>query len=66
MQSRLIQLIHIDEALFAEGWQFFQKSHDKTYSLTDCLSFIIMRQLDMDSALSFDKHFKQAGFMRLP
>lgn len=61
-----IQMIHVDEDLFHEGWQYFMKHNDKTFSLTDCISFVLMRQLKITEALTFDKHFVQAGFVKLP
>ncbi|MGI8470536.1 MAG: type II toxin-antitoxin system VapC family toxin [Pyrinomonadaceae bacterium] len=60
--SSKIELVHIDEDLFFEGWTMFQKYKDKSYSLTDCISFLVMRQKDLETALTFDKHFVQAGF----
>lgn len=35
---------------------------DKTWSLTDCLSFVIMRAQGLEAALTSDAHFAQAGF----
>lgn len=61
-----IQLIHIDVPLFYEGWQYFEQHSDKTYSLTDCVSFVLMKKLGIVEALTFDKHFTQAGFVKLP
>jgi hypothetical protein len=37
-----VELIEIDRSLFNQGWQYFQKHRDKSYSFTDCLSFIVM------------------------
>ncbi len=62
INSPSIQLIHVDESLFHEGWQYLKTHADKSYSLTDCISFIIMNRLDIKTALTFDKHFIQAGF----
>ncbi len=64
--SSIVKFIHIDEQLFFEGWDFFQKHRDKSYSLTDCISFIILKRFDINLALTFDKHFAQAGFSKLP
>ena len=61
-----IQLIHVDEPLFYEGWQYFEQHSDKTYSLTDCVSFVLMKKLGLAEALTFDKHFQQSGFVNLP
>lgn len=66
MNSRSVQVIHVDKELFDKGWQFFQQHDDKTYSMTDCISFIVMKDQGSESALSFDKHFTQAGFKVLP
>jgi predicted nucleic acid-binding protein len=66
LQSAEIELIHVDKALFEEGWEYLQKHRDKTYSLTDCISFVVMKQRAIRTALTFDGHFKQAGFAKLP
>ena len=64
--SPTVQLIHIDEALFHEAWQYFTQHSDKSYSLTDCASFVVMKRLRIRTALGFDKHFAQAGFELKP
>ena len=66
LQSSLIEMVHVDEALFAEAWQYFAQHADKRYSLTDCVSFVLMRQRNMSTALTFDRHFRQAGYQMLP
>lgn len=64
--SPSVQLVQVDEGLFREGWQYFQQHHDKSYSLTDCISFVIMRRLKIGIAFAFDQHFTQAGFTKVP
>ena len=66
LNSPSVHLIQVDETLFLEGWQFFQRYSDKSYSLTDSISFLVMHQNQIETALTFDKHFKQAGFVKLP
>jgi len=66
MSASHIQMIHVDEVLFYEGWEYFAQHADKTFSLTDCISFVLMRRLGIKEALTFDKHFTQAGFKKLP
>jgi predicted nucleic acid-binding protein len=61
-----IQLIHVDENLFSDGWEYFKQHQDKKFSLTDCISFVVMNRLGITEVLTFDKHFVQAGFNRLP
>jgi predicted nucleic acid-binding protein len=64
--SPSVQFIQVNEALLYEGWEYFKKHVDKSYSLTDCISFIVMEQFGIRTALTFDRHFIQAGFEKLP
>jgi predicted nucleic acid-binding protein len=38
---------------------------DKSWSLVDCSSFVVMQQRGIVEALTTDEHFEQAGFVRL-
>ncbi|HLA95034.1 MAG TPA: PIN domain-containing protein [Pyrinomonadaceae bacterium] len=64
--SPSIELRHVDENLFFEGWKRFGRYDDKRFSLTDCISFIVMEDLGIHTALSFDSDFVQVGFAKLP
>ncbi len=66
LESPAIDVVHIDAVLFSAGWNYFVQHQDKQYSLTDCFSFLVMQQRDLWQALTFDKHFQQAGFEILP
>jgi len=66
LDSPSIQLIHVDRRLFDAGWNLLKRHHDKRYSLTDCISFVVMGELSIGRALTFDRHFAQAGFEVLP
>jgi predicted nucleic acid-binding protein len=66
LNSKKVQFIQVDELLFWAGWQYFQKHQDKTYSLTDCISFVVMHHLGITTAFTLDKHFAQAGFIKEP
>ena len=50
------------DALFDRGLRFYEKHRDKEWSLTDCVSFVVMQEANIREALAFDKHFHQAGF----
>lgn len=64
--SPSVRLVHVNEDLFGEGWTYFRRREDKRFSLTDCLSFVLMERLGIETALAFDAHFVQAGFRTLP
>ena len=66
LASPSVQLVHVEEELFRAAWSYFGRRADKRYSLTDCVSFVLMERLGIQSALAFDVHFVQAGFRILP
>jgi predicted nucleic acid-binding protein len=66
LSSPSVEFIHVDELLFCTGWEYFKQYQDKTYSLTDCISFTVMQQQNVTIALTFDHHFVQAGFQKEP
>lgn len=48
--------------LFAAGLRLHRERPDKDWSLTDCISFHLMRERGVTRALAYDLHFEQAGF----
>ncbi|MEM6885390.1 MAG: PIN domain-containing protein [Verrucomicrobiota bacterium] len=66
LSSPSVQLIHIEPIQFTSAWDLFRQYQDKGFSFTDCLSFVVMRQRELDTALTFDHHFTQAGYKVLP
>ena len=62
MSSPWIRLVHVDEPLLLEAWDYLIRRPDKSYSLTDCVSFVLMDRLGLRAALTFDRHFLRAGF----
>jgi predicted nucleic acid-binding protein len=40
-------------------------AHEQAYVLTDCISFVIMQDYGVTEAFTADRHFEQAGFIRL-
>ena len=53
------------KALFERGIKLYSKRPDKERSLTDCISFTVMDDLQLVEALTADHHFEQAGFRAL-
>lgn len=47
---------------FDAGVRLYNRRSDKRWSLTDCISFIIMEDHHITAALTADHHFQQAGF----
>ena len=39
---------------------------DKSFSVTDCSSFVVMKERRIKAALTNDRHFVQAGFQTYP
>ena len=66
LESPAVELVHADESLLLSAWDWFQQYSDKSFSLADCASFVVMRQRGLERALTFDRHFIQAGFQKLP
>jgi uncharacterized protein len=63
--STACQVEWMDTDRFAQTRQFFVKHHDKSWSFTDCFSFLMMRAGGLRDALTTDAHFRQAGFHAL-
>ena len=51
-----------DHALFGAGLSLYGRRLDKGWSMTDCISFAVMKQHRLTEALTADHHFEQAGF----
>lgn len=54
-----------ERELFDLGVDLYQKRADKEWSLTDCISFVVMTREGISEALTGDHHFEQAGFSAL-
>lgn len=51
--------------IFRAGTDLFRARPDKSWSLTDCVSFVVMQRMGITDALTGDRHFVQAGFHAL-
>jgi predicted nucleic acid-binding protein len=60
-----VKIISAEDALFDDGLKLFENRPDKEWSLTDCISFVVMTQEGIADALTGDHHFEQAGFVAL-
>jgi len=50
---------------FEKGVELYDARPDKQWSLTDCISFVVMSEEQITEALTGDHHFEQAGFKAL-
>ncbi len=60
-----ITVISPSPELFDAGLALYRSRPDKGWSLTDCISFIVMEREGLTEALTGDHHFQQAGFVAL-
>jgi len=59
------RIVPISQELFDRGYDLYASRKDKDWSLTDCISFIVMSDAGLSDALSHDHHFEQAGYKAL-
>lgn len=57
-----IEVIWVNEALTRSAVELLRNRLDKTYSLCDAVSFVVMQRRGINHALTTDKHFTQEGF----
>lgn len=62
VQDRRFEIVPPTPSVLERSITLYEGCPDKDWSLTDCTSFIIMRDRVIRQALTGDKHFKQAGF----
>ena len=58
-------IIEADPRLLWRGFELYRRRPDKDWSLTDCISFVVMADEGLTEALTGDHHFEQAGFTAL-
>ena len=60
-----VKIVWVDNHLHREALELLQNRRDKSYSLCDAVSFLIIRERHISEALTTDRHFAQEGFHRL-
>jgi len=63
--SALVEITPASSDLFTAALELYRSRADKDWGLTDCASFIAMRERTLSEALTTDEHFRQAGFRAL-
>jgi uncharacterized protein len=64
-QTPVLRVIPVSRDLWLKGWELYKLRMDKEWGLTDCTSFVVMRQEQITQAFTSDRHFAQAGFVNL-
>lgn len=60
-----VEILWVRRELHQAGMDLLWRRLDKSYSLCDAVSFLLMRDLRITEALTTDHHFEQEGFTRL-
>ena len=58
-------VIEVSPEYFARGLALYDARPDKEWSLTDCISIVVMGDEGLTQALTEDGHFEQAGLVAL-
>lgn len=59
------RLVGASRELLQRGLALYHERPDKEWQLTDCISFVVMKNDGLSDALTGDRHFEQAGFKAL-
>lgn len=66
-QKEILKVVWISPEIAEESWAVFKRFNgDKAWSFTDCVSYVVMKQLGISESFAFDHHFSQMGFIRRP
>jgi predicted nucleic acid-binding protein len=65
LTGSMIEIVPPSQLQFEQALERFERRQDKEWSLTDCLSFLLMEERGITEALTADHHFEQAGFLAL-
>ena len=58
-------VVRLTPHLFTQAFLLYKHYQDKSWGMTDCVSFVVMHEKGITMALTFDQHFTQAGFRAL-
>lgn len=57
-----VGIVTLTDGLYSQAFNLYRTRPDKEWGLVDCLSFVVMQERKLTSALTTDMHFQQAGF----
>lgn len=65
LNSPEVEIVQLSPQLFEAAYTLYKSYQDKAWGMVDCISFTVMRQMDISEALTSDHHYAQAGFRAL-
>ena len=64
-RSHKTGVVHVDEAVETEAFEWLRRHDERVYSFVDATSFALMRRQRLSEALAFDGDFSAAGFIEV-
>ena len=65
LASDRVQVVQVTPAHEVAAWAMFERFGDKDWGMTDCVSFVVMEEMQVREVFTADRHFAQAGFTPL-
>ena len=56
-ESPGVTVVNLTPELFESAFELYRRHTDKQWGLVDCVSFVVMRNRGLTTALAFDQHF---------
>lgn len=63
--DKRFEVVPVDRELMSSALAYYERAGDKAWGLTDCISFLVMRERNIQVVATGDHHFRQAGFIPL-
>jgi len=61
-ESARIKVVFPDLSMERQAKQILRQFTDQDFSLTDAISFVVMKEMGVSQAFAYDNHFTTAGF----
>ena len=65
LETETVDVIDVDRALLERGIELYARRLDKAYSMVDCISMVVCRDLGISDVLTTDRDFEREGFVAL-
>lgn len=65
-RSQIVKILPVSKEIEEKALDLFEEYDDKAFSFTDCVSFVVIQEMGIKEAFTFDRHFEQMGLIRRP